>query len=192
MGLLLTGCNENTECMEMRKVCVASIKRNDPDQDLKEVTFPTGDRIEAAMGRVKLFHQAFQRGWTRVGWVDVDTIVRAPLDDFWSDVEPGTLKVMYRPGIADCSIFNTGVMAIGRSPETEELVANWLRGVMKAKKWLDDQRYLWKVWKKSVVRLIPLETKFNDNHFDRESVIWHGKGHSREDSRWIREAKKYA
>jgi len=192
MSLIITGCNEEPKYLGMKDRLIKSIRANSPEQEVQDIVFVGYSREESAVARVKLFQRAFQSGWEQVGWLDVDTLVRGPLDEFWADVEPGVLKILYRPTLVERSKFNTGVMAIGKSPGAELMVADWLRGVNKNNKWYRDQKCLWQAWDNSDIGLVPLPMRFNDHHFDKDSVIWHAKGHCREDSRWKRESEKYA
>jgi hypothetical protein len=190
MSLIITGCNEEPQYLEMRRRLVNSIHANCPLQEVQSVTFAGASREESAVARVGLFQKAFEVGWTQVAWLDVDTLVRAPLDDFWADVGPGVLKVFHKPKEPDRFKFNSGVVAIGTG--AGDMLKGWQRRVIKNNKWFRDQECLWKAYAKSDMELVPLPMKYNDSRFSADSVIWHGKGHSRLDGRWIRESAKYA
>jgi len=119
-----------------------------------------------------------------VAWFDTDVIVRKDLHHFWDDVRPTCLKVMYRRGAPERSLFQAGIFAVGVSAATEKMVEWWAGKIDGKNEWYADQLWLYRAWKKSEkkVRLIRMSAEYNnvgdskkENPFLDESTIWHCK-----------------
>jgi len=190
--LILTGCNDNPEYTDMMGVLAASCEDNAGILPVCNVFSSAKTKEEAAAAKVRQILYAFHRGEKTVVWLDADTIVRGPLDGLWSDMNPGAMKITFRPDHDAKFKFNTGVIVLTWSLAVDQMVKGWAERIAKDDTWLNDQLYLWKEWKHSNVELLPLEHKYNDSHLAEDSIIWHGKGHARRDPRWLKEQKRYA
>ena len=193
-NLILTGCNDDPKYLKMRRRLLRSIEVNCPGQEVASLTWPGATREESACKRAAMFLRALELGVERVAWLDVDTLVRGCLDEFWGLVGSHALVVSYRPDHDDHFKFNTGVMAVGNSKWMSCLVSVWAHALTKNQDWTADQYWLWWAFQQlgDLVRLKGLPVRYNDSHFAKDSIIWHGKGHSRKSKVWKRESKKYA
>ena len=136
--------------------------------------------------------EVMYKGYHKVAFTDNDMLVRGRLDGFWEDIEKDTLKVMYRPAQDSKRKFQNGIYGLGNSPKTYEMIKDLERKIKDSTVWYDDQKQLYKRWKKSGVRLIKLEKKYNDHHFEDDSIIWHCKlKHKDSNKTWNKEFGYY-
>lgn len=124
-------------------------------------------------------------------WLDADTIVR---DSLYDIVNGADLSFMYRPKLEDKFKTNSGVVFIRNNEGTRRMVSIWHALVIENPIYMADQLYLWKAYNymKDEIRFSPLDTKYNDCHFNDKSIIWHGKGSSRLKKKWKKEVDRYA
>lgn len=125
--------------------------------------------------RARMLHEWDEEGCMM--WLDSDIIIRKPLDEFWSDVEPGSIKIWKKEGKTNpATIFNNGVMAFGINDLTRDFCRDYLRLMERSQlEWPVSQRAFWytyQMYKKSI-KLVPLDPKeYNDRRFG-DSHIWH-------------------
>jgi hypothetical protein len=179
--VFITGANDDPVYLERMRALCRSAGRNSPDTELHAFHFGKLDRIHAAHHRSShLVTMMATPGVKAVGWLDCDMLVRKPLKHLWDDVKPNVLKVLYRPTQDDPFKFNTGCMLVGVGPATAHMIRDWHQSMERSTEFFDDQLYLWQAYlrMKGLVKLVPLDEKYNDCHFNPESVIWHAKGNS--------------
>lgn len=111
-------------------------------------------------------------------YLDVDTLVRAPLDDFWLDVESASIKIMRRDTKEDISKFQAGVFAVGNSKATRDMMKYYNTVVQADIHPFAEQKLLYQAWLmfRDKVEHVQLDSKYNDWHFNSKSIIWHSKG----------------
>lgn len=124
------------------------------------------------------------RDYNQIAWIDNDAIIRKPLDGLWESLTPETLKFVYRKEKRDALKFQGGVYVFGVSEATKK----WLWDIMTAlakyninKKngdndWYIPQEYMYTFYKTNKnIEFAPLDQKYNDSKFNKDSVIWHCK-----------------
>ena len=200
--VILTAIDDNPRYQDYLRTFVASLEENSPDEHVLVwavnctesfraeimnlsprvfVELPQREnftRADAAHIRAEMITLSLQEGLKQVAWIDADTLIRSDLYKLWEDVEPGVLKVTYRPQQdVEYRKFQSGVYVVGNSPGIRRLIAYLKRKVAKHREWYADQHYLYRGYKKYAkefgIKLVSLERKWNDNHFGPESVIWH-------------------
>lgn len=136
--------------------------------------------------------EVMDRGYPKIAFTDNDMLVRGSLCGFWDGIEKDTLKVMYRPAQISKRKFQNGIYGFGNSPKTYKMIKDLERKIKDSTLWYDDQKQLYKRWKKSGIKLIKLEKKYNDHHFEDDSIIWHCKlKHKDSNKTWNKELGHY-
>jgi len=135
---------------------------------------------------------ALEDGYDRVAHFDIDTLIRKNLDGLWEGVTPDSLKILKRNDQFPKWRFQNGVYVIGNSENSLKMIRKFERKIINSLEWYEDQRLLWKVFSKSGMKHIQLSEKYNDHHFNKDSYIYHAKGHCRQIEKWKTEYKKYA
>jgi lipopolysaccharide biosynthesis glycosyltransferase len=149
-------------------------------------------------------------------YLDSDVLVVGDLGELFAEFESTDLLVKYFPdrdvlgagGTKHGAKFNSGVIAISNSEQGKEFAREYNR---RLREWIVsgkdicktdescgintcvDQEFLYVVYEefKERIRFKPLPLKFNDSKFDRNSVIWHGKGRARKKPQYVREKLYY-
>ena len=137
-------------------------------------------------------------------YLDSDTIVRKPLTSLFQNLIHTDLMVLHRPSLEQKGVtgsphaakFNSGVIAIGKSPRSHEFVKSYhdsLTAYVESGSPLRefdpisqvhayaDQEYLYLTYLHFLKRLrfSSLAGIYNDSRFSPNSEIWHGKGSAR-------------
>jgi len=192
--MILCAINRKEPYLSQLNVLRKSMKRNSPGEVRRFDVLDVGmSREYMVCHRTKMFADAIQDGVEKVAWMDADCIIRKPLEAFWEDVEENTLKILYRPKKKPNRRFQAAVFAFGNGEYVKQLVDEWNEVVQKRPEWYKDQEELYKCWKrhKKHVRLIEMDGAFNDSTFNKDSTIWHSKGHHFKDPRFQKEWKMY-
>jgi len=74
-------------------------------------------------------------------------------------------------------MFNNGIFAVGNSKTVFEYTEAVCKELMRCDKWTALQQIMYRIYKKykHEIKLIKMETKYNDWSFEDDSVIWHCK-----------------
>lgn len=192
--VIITAIDDNPKYIDYLKVMLVSFRENAPKEHLKVYLLgykkkldinPNAEiisyrevlgREEASHIRGELLLDLLKKGYKKLAWFDSDIIIRGKLNEFWEDIKPSTLKITYRAWQdVDKRKFQNGIYGIGNSLQMIELFEKFKRKMDKHKtEWYVDQLYLYKLWRKRKdIRLINLDRKWNDNHFEDDSIIWH-------------------
>lgn len=152
--------------------------------DSREVDRLDNRGISFILLRIELIKECFERYNASVAWVDIDVLVRKPLNTFL-EVEPTQLKILYRGDHKPEKVrFNAGIFNIGYSKETYGFVDDWHKGLLNNAIWGMGQLEMYKAYLKHQhrVQLVHLDDKYNDlgglnrpNAFSDDSVMWHCK-----------------
>lgn len=122
---------------------------------------------------------------TSILWLDVDVLIRKNLLPIFNNLKPNTLQILKRPTNDIKSIFNTGVVGVGYSKNTINMLKYASIQALNNIEWFADQLYLYKAYEKfkeniDLVNLLNF-SKWHDiggkpNAFKNSSIIWHCKG----------------
>ncbi len=149
-------------------------------------------------------------------YLDSDTIIRKPLTELFNLLEKADLLVKYRPelehfgvaGTIHASKFNSGVIAVSPSKAGLRFAQTYNQLL---REFIDlnspiveyrskhnvnvyaDQELLFVAYLQlqDEIKFKALPNKFNDAQFQKDSVIWHGKGTAREHPHYIKEKLYY-
>ena len=209
--MIVSCCNFNEYYFRQLKVMLYSLSVNSPNDRAKVflVDFPNGevDKLKSYFGnyifvnrnlgvtntddaadfmvsyRSIVVLETFDEYKETIAWFDNDLIIRKPLDDFWKDITPNSLKVLVRETDDVTCIFQCGVFAVGYSEATRRYLVDYNDAVQKERKWIGEQRELYLQFKKheNDINLVPMNITYNDvgdrkkKCFNAESHIWHSK-----------------
>jgi len=128
-----------------------------------------------------------------MAWLDSDIIVNKPLDSFWENVTPESIKIWKKEKTNPATIFNNGVMAFGISEITKRFCRDYLQLMERSQlEWPVSQRAFWYTYQayKEVVQIVPLDqNEYNDRTFG-DSTIWHPTQVYLKDPSWVFEFEK--
>lgn len=135
-----------------------------------------------------------------VAWMDCDIVIRKELSFLWEGVKTNQFKIVYR-GIAVPikNRFQTGVIVIGYSNDTLNMINDWNDKLKITHKWFSDQIFLYEVYQKYIykIKFIHMNRSLNDvgdstkECFLDDSIIWHSKRYHFNDKRFQKEFKYY-
>lgn len=110
------------------------------------------------------------RDWLRdnregaIGWIDADVIVRKPLDGLFDDVQPNTLKIWKRTTVDNPDTqMNIGVMVLGASHHTYELIQDQIERNKDNPYWGHSQKAIWEAY---------LAAEHKIDHQQLDPLIW--------------------
>lgn len=124
-------------------------------------------------------------------WVDADTIIRNSLNGLISmlDSQTGKLAVLHRMDRRDEEKFQVAVVGINTKDISKETIKLWNK-YAKEDDWFADQLGLYKAAIQTGIDRIDIGSKYNDQYFNKDSIIWHCKG-SYNHPNWKAECNKY-
>jgi len=213
MKLILTGINNKPLYQDHLKVFLMSMRMNslgekvivrltdcsdEYAEDIKKIYLvkvqrakSNGHKFEQLYARFYMFRDAMKDfSNISVAWIDPDTIIRNELD-FWGGTTGSTIKVWYRPGKEDKYKYQTGVFILGNVATTQSYVKTILKEVANKGDWLYTQHMTYEFARKFYLSHIPLDEKYNDSRFKKDSVIWHCKTSHFKDARYQKEYQYY-
>ncbi len=169
-----------------------SVRKYNPKEEMRLHTIIDCSRGDIVCLRTKYIKQALYEGIKKVAWMDVDCLVRGSLIDLWDTLKPSMLRCIYRPKKRKKLRFQAAVILFGNSPKMRKFVSDWDKDVWSNPRWYKDQESLYEAWKKHPeIKLKPLEEKYNDSEFKKDSIIWHSKEHHFLEKKFQKEYKKY-
>lgn len=133
-------------------------------------------------------------------WLDVDVLVRKSTSLMFNNISANTLMVLKRFTDDERSVFNTGVVGVGYSQPTLDMMKWSSEKAMENKEWFADQLYLYMGYLKygSNINLVNLinHRAWHDiggkpGAFNKDSVIWHCKNNHFDNPIYQDEYKHY-
>jgi len=192
--IVVTELNGNPEYVGLATAMANSMEHNSPGEhvrvhafnwtpeqirtfpksvELVHVERPGMEWIEAVHSQATNMLRALEEGFGAVAHFDVDTIVRAPIDDLWDDVYPNKIKIVYRKHQPSKRRVQNGVYVVGNGSAMIQMMKELEEKMLTKLQWYEDQKQLWKMVKKHKIEMIHLNKKYNDHHMNKNSTIWH-------------------
>lgn len=123
------------------------------------------------------------RDWLRdnrqgvIGWIDADVIVRKPLDDLFKNINPNTLKIWKRTTVNNPDTqMNIGVMVLGVSVHTYELILNQIELNKDNPYWGHSQKAIWEAYQAAKHKIEHQQLDpliWNCRTFEDIAHVWH-------------------
>jgi len=191
--------NDKSPYVEQARVAIKSIKLNSPNIDIivyivnSTTLFFDGvickhrglsDIKSITAYSLVVMYETLFKYKKPILWLDVDVLVRKSTNLIFNNILANTLMVLKRPINKERSIFNTGVVGVGYSHITLDMIKWSFEKAMENKEWYADQLYLYKGYLKysKNINLINLinHREWHDiggksGAFNKNSVIWHCK-----------------
>lgn len=191
--------NDKSSYVEQARVAIKSIKLNSPNTDI--IVYVVNATTLSFDGVICKYRELEDIGYITayslvvmyetlleykkpILWLDVDVLVRKPTNLMFNNISADTLMVLKRPTDDERSVFNTGVVGVGYSHTTLDMMKWGSEKAMENKEWFADQLYLYKGYLKysrniNLINLIN-HREWHDigresGAFSKDSVIWHCK-----------------
>jgi hypothetical protein len=133
--------------------------------------------VDIVFSRLTQWRRILDEGYDQMASIDSDSIIRGSLEGLWRDVEPGCFKIWDKGKKKKEKVrFQTGVFVVGVSRETLQYFDHIIKSIAKPS-WIKIQKafYLSYIKNKENVKHVQLDTKYNDQYFNDDSIIWHCK-----------------
>lgn len=124
-------------------------------------------------------------------YMDIDTIIRGPLDDMYERVsrcdlamymdEPYTSQHPGSTRLEECeALYHGGLICVNNNDKTRELFHEW-SGIVKddMKNWDVDEKLFYSVHRRDDISVDVLPVTFKDEDLNEMSVIWSGAGQTK-------------
>lgn len=185
------------------------------ESHIKEVKFDTVNQRKCfcTNRRTELFNKLRNRCDDMLIWIDADSIVRKPCDEFKSIIDKHDVSAVVRP--APHSSLRGGIIAINNTKGGNLFLERYVQ-IMKAEnQWqkvgnrpkLESDGFTWRVWManqsvldylcrkdkemKRLMKFGALSNKFCDVHLSERGVIWAAKNKLKTSPVYLEELKKY-
>ena len=215
MQIVITAIDDNPHYRNHLKAFLMSMRENSPGQNVRIVLMNCHEEYGEALKRIYpvdvvnmethgqnayqrnyirhyMFQDAFQQNYSKVAWIDNDTLIRGDLrDGFWDGVEHGTIKVWMRDKKPDEYKFQTGIYILGNSKKSQSYIKGIIRALEGKDGWLLPQLLIYTLHREYGLKHIQLPQKYNDSKFRDSSVIWHCKQSHFKDQEFQEEFQYY-
>ena len=128
--------------------------------------------------------KALNEDWDQICSMDCDTLMRGSISGLWDGVEPGTIKIRDQgTKVNPVRRYQGAVYIFGNSPEIKAYYKDVIDTIGSEFAFYAGQLALhtMAVKHQASIRFVPLDKKYNDNKFKKDSLIWHSKhGHINE------------
>jgi len=170
------------------------------DLDNTNVDWEKNEHLITVMRlRIPMMWKTLNEDWDQVMTIDSDFIIRKPISSIWDNAVPGTIKIWDRgeeyvkKKKTMFARVQAGVHIFGNSPEIKEYYKAFMDDLGDEWAFHYGQGAIYTVYLKfkDKIRLVQMDTSYNDTKFGKKSIAWHCKhGHLKEKV-FRKEFKKY-
>lgn len=130
----------------------------------------------------------------KVAWIDVDTIIRGNISEFWNFVTPNSITLMDRFNITkeECGKVSTGFFGLYNDKYSRQLLEYCIHFCETEKKYYGmDQLAMVRAIKHFGTKINNLPIYLHDLAWDDDSKVWHARHGHIAVEKWVREYNKY-
>lgn len=137
-------------------------------------------------------------------YMDIDTIVRGPLDGLYEQSMTGDLAMFkdvpyteQHPGSNRLQgnevLYHGGLICVNNNDKTRELFADWVKIVNNdMTNWDVDEDLFYTAHNRSDISIVCLQETYKDENLNDRSLVWSGAGQTKfTQDKYIQECKKY-